>query len=88
LKLNELKVNSKLLYFGKQYIVVAIDPPNVIIKRFDNDGEAISIRFSDLVLNPSFIAGKSMVKKIEKENEYCGKNEPAVRSFEPLFAYI
>lgn len=69
LKLNELKVSSKLLYFGKQYIVMAIDPPNVIIKRFDNDGEAISIKFSDLVLNPSFRAGKSMVKKIEKENK-------------------
>ncbi|MBD0383873.1 Mu transposase C-terminal domain-containing protein [Paenibacillus sedimenti] len=69
MKLNELKVNSKLMYFAKTYIVMSIDPPNVAIKRVDSDGEAISISFSELVLNPSFKASKTMVKRIEKENE-------------------
>ncbi|MFX3636698.1 MAG: Mu transposase C-terminal domain-containing protein [Candidatus Pristimantibacillus sp.] len=69
MKLNELKLSSKLMYFGKTYIVMSIDPPNVAIKRVDSDGEAISISFSELVLNPSFKASKTMVKKIEKEND-------------------
>jgi putative transposase len=69
LKLNELKVNSKLMYFGKNYIVMSIEPPNVVIKRYDTDGEAISISFSELVMNPSFKAGKSMIKRIEKDNK-------------------
>jgi putative transposase len=69
LKLNGLKVNSKLMYFGKNYIVMSIEPPNVVIKRYDTDGEAISISFSELVMNPSFRAGSSMIKKIEKENK-------------------
>lgn len=55
------------MYFGKKYIVMSIDPPNVVIKRYESDGEAISISFSELVLNPSFKAGKSMVKRIEKD---------------------
>lgn len=69
LKLNELKVNGKLMYFGQRYIVMSIDPPNVVIKRYDNDGEAISINFTDLVMNPSFKAGSSMLKRIKKENK-------------------
>lgn len=69
LKLNELKVNGKLMYFGKKYIVMSIEPPNVVIKRYDSDGEAISISFSDLVMNPSFKAGSSMLKRIDKENK-------------------
>lgn len=69
MKLNELKVNGKLMYFGQRYIVMSIDPPNVVIKRYENDGEAISISFTDLVMNPSFKAGSSMLKNIDKENK-------------------
>lgn len=64
-----MRVNSKLMYFGKQYVVLSIDPPYVSIKRVDADGEAISINFNELVRNPSFKAGKSMIKKINMENK-------------------
>ncbi|WP_419878232.1 Mu transposase C-terminal domain-containing protein [Brevibacillus centrosporus] len=64
---NELKLNAELIYFGRKYVVLSISPPNVVIKRVEGDGESIEINFVELVANPSFKAGKTMLKEIEKE---------------------
>lgn len=66
---NELKLNSELVFYGRKYIVLSIAPPNVIIKRIEGDGESIQINLVELVTNPSFKAGKAMIKEIEKDNK-------------------
>lgn len=65
---NELKLNAELMYFGRKYTVLSISPPNVVIKRIEGDGESVEINFVELVNNPSFKAGKTMLKEIEKDN--------------------
>ncbi|WP_339205255.1 Mu transposase C-terminal domain-containing protein [Paenibacillus sp. FSL K6-3182] len=65
---NELKLNAELLYFGRKYVVLSISPPIIVIKRIEGDGESIEINFVELVTNPSFKAGKTMLKEIEKDN--------------------
>ncbi|QQE78387.1 hypothetical protein [Alicyclobacillus sp. SO9] len=65
---NELKLNSELIYFGRKYVILAIAPPNVVIKRVEGDGESIEINFVELVTNPSFKAGKAMLREIKKDN--------------------
>ncbi|MDR3542013.1 MAG: DDE-type integrase/transposase/recombinase [Desulfosporosinus sp.] len=65
---NELKLNAELIYFGRKYVVLSISPPNVVIKRVEGDGESIEINFVELVTNPSFKAGKTMLKEIDKDN--------------------
>ncbi|MED1669113.1 Mu transposase C-terminal domain-containing protein [Brevibacillus laterosporus] len=39
-----------------------------MIKRVEGDGESIEINFVELVTNPSFKAGKTMLKEIERDN--------------------
>lgn len=65
---NELKLNAELVYFGRKYVVLSISPPIIVIKRIEGDGESIEINFVELVTNPSFKAGKTMLKEIEKDN--------------------
>lgn len=65
---NQLKLNAELVFFGRKYVVLSISPPKVVIRRVDGDGESIEINFIELVANPSFKAGKTMLKEIEKDN--------------------
>lgn len=63
----EIKLNSHLMYYGKEYIVISIEPPNVYIKRKAGDGETLCVKFYDLVTNPSFSPGKQLIKETENE---------------------
>lgn len=65
---NELKLNAELLYFGRKYVVLSISPPNIVIKRVEGDGESIEINFVELVTNPSFKAGRAMLKEMAKDD--------------------
>ncbi|GED34127.1 hypothetical protein BCE02nite_52680 [Brevibacillus centrosporus] len=62
MKLQQLKVNSELLLYGKKFTVISVDPPNVIIKR-ESDNEVLTFEYINLISNPTFIPGKSMLKK-------------------------
>lgn len=62
MKLQQLKVNSELLLYGKKFTVISVDPPNVIIKR-ESDNEVLTFEHINLISNPTFIPGKSMLKK-------------------------
>jgi hypothetical protein len=53
MKFHALKINSEIMYFGKSYTVLHIDPPHVDIRR-GADKETIRVSFSELVTNPSF----------------------------------
>ncbi|ASJ56821.1 hypothetical protein BP422_26850 [Brevibacillus formosus] len=65
MRFKQLKVNSGLLLFGKKYTVMAIDPPNVTIKR-EGDNETLTFDYVSLVSNPTFIPGKSMQRKADQ----------------------
>ncbi|WP_256710698.1 Mu transposase C-terminal domain-containing protein [Paenibacillus sp. FSL H8-0548] len=64
---NELKLNMELMYFGRKYTVLSIDPPTVCLRRIEGDGESIRINFYELVTNTSFSPGKLMIKDIESQ---------------------
>ncbi|MEH7301903.1 transposase family protein [Neobacillus drentensis] len=68
MKFNQLKINSQIIYRGRKYAIIQIDPPFITISRRDTDGEAIEISFTELIMDPSFIPGKRIQKKAE-ENE-------------------
>ncbi|WP_339280491.1 hypothetical protein [Lysinibacillus sp. FSL P2-0066] len=66
--ISELKLNGEVNYYGMTYIILAIDPPIITLKRKNNSGDAISINYFELITNPSFHAEKSIKKSIEKDN--------------------
>lgn len=68
--LNQLKVNSELVFYGKTYTVLSIDVPHVSIMRSQGNGEVLTVSFSELVCNPSFRPSKSMIKEIEREETH------------------
>lgn len=68
LNISELKLNGEVNYYGMTYIILAIDPPIITLKRKNNSGDAISINYFELITNPSFHAEKSIKKSIEKDN--------------------
>jgi putative transposase len=71
MRTSELKVDSKIEYFGQKYRIISIDPPNIVIKRTESDQECISIDFYQLITNPSFRINKSEMKSVERErNNY------------------
>jgi putative transposase len=67
MRVEQVKVNSKVNYYGKEYVIISIDPPMVAIKRANGDCEVVEIRFHDLVTNPSFIGGNELVKSVNNE---------------------
>jgi putative transposase len=67
MKLNELKVNGEIEYYGRRYLTLEVNPPNIVIKRIEGDYETITVNFYDLVLNPSFKAGKRLKNELNKE---------------------
>lgn len=68
--LNQLKVNSELLFYGKSYTVLSIDPPDVSILSSSGNGQVVTVTFADLVGDPSFRPGKAMIKEIEREESH------------------
>ncbi len=67
LNISDLKLNSEVIYYGMTYVVLAIDPPIVTLKRKNTSGDAISINYFELITNPSFQAGKSVRRSIEND---------------------
>ncbi|MCL6626412.1 MAG: DDE-type integrase/transposase/recombinase [Alicyclobacillus shizuokensis] len=65
--LNELKVHAELMYYGKRFTVLSIDPPYVSLMRSEGGGEVLKVMFSDVVTNPSFRPDKSMVKEARQD---------------------
>lgn len=65
MKLQQLKVNSELLLYGKKFTVIAIDPPNVTLKR-ERDAEILTFDYANLLSDPTFIPGKSMLNKADQ----------------------
>jgi|GEM_PF-1278425 len=68
LNISELKLNGEVNYYGMTYIILAIDPPIITLKRKNNSGDAISINYFELITNPSFHAKRSIKRFIEKDN--------------------
>lgn len=64
---NQLKLNAELLYYGKKYTVLSIDPPELSIVSSEGDGRVQTLNFVDLVNNPSFKPGKQMIKLLEQD---------------------
>ncbi|MFY3792083.1 Mu transposase C-terminal domain-containing protein [Ureibacillus sp. MALMAid1270] len=67
MQVNNLKINGEVTYYGLTYIILAIDPPIVTLKKKDTSVDAISINYFELITNPSFRAGKLLNKKIEND---------------------
>lgn len=68
--LNELKVNAEVQYYGKSFIVLSIDPPEISLVRSEGSGQGITVTFTELVCNPSFRPGKLMLRQIERDDEH------------------
>lgn len=68
LNTSELKLNGEVIYYGMTYIILAIDPPIITLKRKDTSGDAISINYFELITNPSFHTGRSIKRNIESDN--------------------
>ncbi|RFU60740.1 Mu transposase C-terminal domain-containing protein [Peribacillus glennii] len=69
MKLNQLKVNSNLIFRGRKYIILDIDPPKITMKRYDTDGAVIDIDFVDVVTDASFLPSKKMIEHIEEDKK-------------------
>lgn len=67
--LHGLKINSKITYFDRSYIILSIEPPKVVLKREETDGEVITVSFDSLVTNPSFKPTKSLLRNVEKDKK-------------------
>ncbi|MFB5192247.1 Mu transposase C-terminal domain-containing protein [Alicyclobacillus fastidiosus] len=68
--INQLKVNSELVFYGKIYKVLSIDPPNVSLLRSEGNGEVVTVPFTDLVGHLSFRPGKSMMREIARDEAH------------------
>ncbi|ART78113.1 hypothetical protein B4U37_19635 [Sutcliffiella horikoshii] len=69
MKITTLKVNTPIIYCGLKYIVYSIEPPKISIVRSERNCSPIEISFYDLIVDPSFEASESLLKKIDKEEE-------------------
>jgi len=65
MRLNQLKINSIFHYYSKKYIVLQIEPPDIVIKRLEDDGETLRMNFFQLVGDPSFMPGDTMSKEVD-----------------------
>ncbi|BDH63549.1 hypothetical protein MTP04_36790 [Lysinibacillus sp. PLM2] len=65
---SELKLNGEVIYYGMTYIILAIDPPIITLKRKDTSGDAISINYFELITNPSFHTVRTIKRNIENDN--------------------
>lgn len=50
----ELKVNSEIMLYGKKHTIMAIDPPNITLRRTEGDGEFFEIDYYKLISNSMF----------------------------------
>jgi putative transposase len=64
-KFNELKLGSTLDYYGRKYTIIEIDPPNIVMKRIEGDGESICVDYFQLISDPAFHVGKHLLKRID-----------------------
>jgi hypothetical protein len=64
-KFNELKLGSTLNYYGRKYLIFEIDPPNIVMKRSEGDGESICVDYFQLISDPAFHVGKHLLKRID-----------------------
>ncbi|MDC3414771.1 Mu transposase C-terminal domain-containing protein [Terrihalobacillus insolitus] len=69
MKINDLKINGEITYYGTDYVILAIEPPELTLKRKDKQGDVLNISFFDLIKNPSFHAGKDLRRSIENEQK-------------------
>lgn len=67
MKFNEVKLGFTLDYYGKKYTVIEIDPPNIMMKRSEGDGESICVDYFQLISDPSFCPSKRMLNRINND---------------------
>lgn len=69
MRINRIKINSEIIYLGIRYLVILIEPPNVVIKRIEGDGECITVPFIQLASNISFNKGISLKCQVNESKQ-------------------
>lgn len=78
MRTNKIKINSEVIYLGIRYLVISIDPPNVMLKRIDGDYACISLDFIQLATNIC----------IHNESLACSEIKPSMDSNKSLISGI
>lgn len=69
MRINRIKINSEIIYLGIRYLVILIEPPNVVIKRIEGDGECITVPFIQLASNISSNKGISLKCQVNEAKQ-------------------